>query len=108
MGFGEHVLDLFTGPDIPVRHIMGKHLRLPLRFQALSLSHRLHNGKGQRRVNSHLNQIDHNIISTADGSGNGGLSFLNQSTGIAQPYIGTMTQTGNTHQIRKGLGFRIQ
>ena len=83
MGLREHVFDLFAGPDIPVRHAVGCHLLLPLRLQALALSHPLHDGEGQSLLQAPADQVDHDVISGTDGSLNGCLSLLDQSLGIA-------------------------
>ena len=107
MGFREHVLNLLTGPDIPVRYIVIDHILLPFRpFVTFSFCHNslpdiLHNLKRFLGIQSHANQIDHDIIPCTDGGRNRCLLFLNQCLCIAKPYVRTMGQPCNTHQIRK-------
>ena len=93
MGLGEHVLDLFTGPDIPVRHIVGDHVCLPLRPVVTfalghgTLSDSLHDLEGFLGIQPLADQVDHDIVTGTDGRGNGGFSFQDQRLGIAQPYV---------------------
>ena len=103
MGLRKHVLDLLTGPDVPVRHIVGFHLLFPLRFQSLTFTDALHDGEGKLTLQSLIDQVDHDIITGTDGRGNGRFSFLYQCLCITQPHIRTMGQTGDTDQIRKRL-----
>ena len=107
MSFGEHVLDLFAGPDIPFRNIMLPHSSLPLVPEPLSFSHALHDRKCKAALHSHTDQIDHNIVSGTDRCGNGSLSFLDQSLGISQPYVRTMSKSRDPDQIRKILWLGI-
>ena len=107
MGFREHIFDLFAGPEIPVRHLMFLHDFLIIRCQALPFTDTFHNLERLFGFNPFVDQIDHNIISCTDSRGNLGFTFLNQCLRIAQPYIRTMGQTGDTHQIRKCFRFCI-
>ena len=108
MGFGEHIFDLLAGPDIPVRHPVGLHLRHPLGFQSLALSYTLHDGEGQSLVQPLGNQIDHNVVTGTDGCLNGCLSLLNQGLGISQPHIRAVGQAGNPHQVGKVFGLGVK
>ena len=54
------------------------------------LSHGLHNFKRLLGIQSHTNQIGHNVIARADCGGNGRLSLLNQCLCIAKPNISSM------------------
>ena len=101
VGLGEHVLDFFAGPDIPVRHPVGRHLLLPLRFQPLAFSDALHDGEGKSLLQSHTDQVDHDVVSGTDRRPNGSFPLLNQSLGISQPYVRAVGQSGNADQIRE-------
>ena len=107
MRLREHVFDLFTGPDIPVRHVICRHCLFPLRLQPFSLPHALHDLEGKRRIKPHMDQVDHNIITTADRRRDRCLSLLDQRLGISQPYIRPVSQSGDPDQIRKMLWFGI-
>ena len=107
MGFREHVLNLFTRPDIPVRYIMRTHDFFLFRCQTFPLTHLFHDCERLFTLQSLLNQIDHDIITRANRRGNGCLSLFDKSLCIAKPYIGTMGQTGDTDQIRKILWFGV-
>ena len=107
MGFWEHVFYFFTGPDIPIRHVMACHGFFPLRFQPLALADAFHNGKAQFAFHPHGNQVRHNIVTGTDCRGNGCLFLLNQRLGIPQPHIRPMGQARNPHQVRKRLGIRV-
>ena len=107
MGFGEHVFDLFAGPYVPIRHIVLFHLFFPFRLQSFSFTHAFHDGKGLFAVHPFSDEIYHNIITGTDCSGNGRLSFLNQSLGISKPNVCTVGKSCNTHKIREMGRFRI-
>ena len=101
MGFREHILNLFTGPYVPFRHIMFSHGGFPFIPKTLTFTNCFHDRKGKTALYPHADQIDHNIISCTDGCGNGSLSLFNKSLGITKPYVCTMGKSCNTHQIRK-------
>ena len=90
MGFREHVLDLLTRPDIPVRHIVRRSsppstpaiVTVPFHFRTTA-SMIL---KDMLTLQPHTDQIDHNIITGTDGRGNGRLSFL-RSASVRCPAI---------------------
>ena len=107
MRLREHVLDLLTGPDIPVRNPVLRHLLFPLRLQSLALTDRLHDRKRKTFLKSLLDQIDHDIITRTDRSLNRCLALLDERLGIPQPYIRTMGQTRDTHKVRKILRLRV-
>ena len=99
VGLREHVLNQGTGLDIPVLHSRRLHGLDPFRFQTLALSHALHDGKGKARLHAHLNQVEHDIVTGTDGSGNCRLALFNEALGIIQPHVRTMGQTGNSNQV---------
>ena len=113
MGLREHILDLLAGFDIPLGYVMRQHIRFPLfphgtfSFRHHTLTYCLHNLEGLLRLHAHLDQIQHDIITGTDCRGNGRHAAHDQILCIAQPYVGTVGQTGDTHQIGKRLGFRI-
>ena len=108
MGLGEHILDLLAGPDIPVRHILFLHGRFKFRLQSLSLTNALHNGKGQGTVHALIDQIDHNIITTADTVGNVSRSLQNQRLRIAKPYVRSVAEPRDPDQVREALGLSVK
>lgn len=81
------------------------HSSLPLVPEPLSFSHALHDRKCKAALHSHTDQIDHNIVSGTDCCGNGSLSFLDQSLGISQPHVRTMSKSRDPDQIRKYFGW---
>ena len=108
MRFREHVLNLFTGSNVPVGNSLCGHCLFPLRLQTFSFTYTFHNRKGQRTVYALANQINHNIVTTTDTMGNIRSTFQNQCLGISKPYVCSMTESGNTNQIRQTLWLRIQ
>ena len=101
---GEHVLDLEAGINIPLRDIGGPHGLLHLRGQTLALSDRLHGLEGQGLVHALGDQIGHDIVAGADGSGKDSLALLDQGLGVAQPHIRAVGEAGNADQFRHGGG----
>ena len=107
--FREHILDLFAGLDVPIRHIVICHVLFPLfPVGALSLCNRplsncLHDLEGLCRLYAHRDQIEHNIVSGTDRGRNGRHPAHDQILGIAQPHVGSVGQTGNTNQIGESL-----
>ena len=73
----------------------------PLVTKALSLTDAFHNGKRKTTLHTLADEIDHNVISGTDCSGNGCLSFLDQGLGISQPHVCTVGKSGNTYQVGK-------
>ena len=102
--FREHVLDFKAGINVPLRHIVFLH-RLDMFFgqqlMRLTLSHDFHDFKGHGRVQTMINQIEHDTVSGTDNLTDGAGSALNQVLRVAKPYIGSVRQTGNLQQIRK-------
>ena len=54
-----------------------------------------------------MNQINHDIVTTAYGGGNRGLPFLNQRLGIAEPHVGSVRQPRNADKVRKAFRFGV-
>ena len=67
MGLREHVFDLLTRFNIPVRDIVRLHLFFIVRLQPLTLTDILHDSEGIDRFQLFFHQICHDIISTCDG-----------------------------------------
>ena len=65
----------------------------------LALPHALHNLKRMPVLNSHLNQIGHNIIARADCSGKRTGSFLDQCLGIIKPHVMRLCYDGIPHRV---------
>ena len=86
---------------------MCQHLFFPLRFQAFSFSHALHDRERLLTVQPFSDQVGHDIVSRTDCRGNGRLALFNQCLCISKPYVRSVGQTGNTDQIRKALRFSI-
>ena len=78
MGFWEHVFNLFTGSNIPVRNIMLFHLFFPFRLQTFPFTDTLHNGESLPVFQALIDKINHDIISGTDTSGNGCCTGFNQ------------------------------
>ena len=112
MCLGEHVFNLFTGLDIPVRYLMGFHVLLPFRpllrldlaLCHRSLAHRLHDFEGFLRLHALVDQVGHDVVTGTHTGGNGGNAIPDQILGVAQPYVRTMGKSRDSDQIRKGFG----
>ena len=78
--FREHVLDFKAGINVPLRHIVFLH-RLDMFFgqqlMCLTLSHDFHDFKGHGRVQTMINQIEHDTVSGTDNLTDGAGSALN-------------------------------
>ena len=107
MGFREHILDLLTRADIPVRHPVFLHLFFPFRLQSFTFPDALHNGEGHSRFQTFIDQIDHNIVTGTDTGGNGSGSRFDQVLGVPQPYICTMGKSCDTDQVGEGGGIGL-
>ena len=113
MSLWEHVLNLFTRSDIPVRHIVGYHILLPffpLRCRSLSLCHHalphgLHNLEGLLRFHSLINQIGHDIIPGTHAGGNRRRAVPYQILCVSHPHIGAMGKPGDPYKIRERFRF---
>ena len=81
MSLGEHILDQLTGSRYTSRTSCSFMVCDPLLTKALALTDTLHNGKGQATLHSLTDQIDHNIITCTDRSGNRCFSFLGSVPG---------------------------
>ena len=103
MCFREHILDLFTRPYIPFRYIMFSHSCFPLITKPLTFTYSLHDGERETALYPHTDEVDHDIISCTDCSGNCCFSLFDESLCISQPYVCTMRQTCNTYKVRKIL-----
>ena len=99
----EHILDLFTGPDVPLRNLVFPHRSFPFITQSLSLTDTLHNGKCKTALHSHADKVDHNIISRTDCCRNRCLTFFDQCLCVAEPHVRTMGQTCYSDKIREIL-----
>ena len=52
-------------------------------------------------VKAKPDQIDHDIVTGTDGRLNGGRPLLDQLLGISQPDVGSVSQSGDPHQVGK-------
>ena len=109
--FGEQIADLGKGINVPIRHIMGAHRLFPTGLKAallhLTLTDRLHDLKGHLGVKSHLDEIEHNIVTAAHRFQNGSRAANDQITGITQPHIGAVGEAGQANQRIEILGLGI-
>ena len=103
----EHVLNTLTGFNIPVRHIARLHIGNHTVVETLSLTHALHDLEGTLILDTHTDQICHNIITGTDCRRQCTIALRNEIFRIILPYIRSMRQTGNTHQIREALRLRL-
>ena len=98
MSFGEQVLDLLTRTDVPIRHAGSHHLLLcPLR-QTFAFTDSLHNFERPFLRQTAGDQIDHYIVTTADGLIHPGSAGHNEIFRVTQPHIRSVGIAGNTHQ----------
>ena len=108
MGLGEQILDLFTGKNIPIRHTGGNHFLLRSGGQTFALTNRLHDLKGTLIRHAAGNQVDHNIVTGANGLIHRGSFGIDQILCVAQPHVGAMGIATDTHQKIKLLRQCIQ
>ena len=102
MGLGEHILDLLTGPDIPVRYAVRLHILLELRpllafaLRNGSFPDPLHDGEGLLAVHPLIDQIGHDIVTGTDRRRDCRLPALNQFLGVVKPHVRSMGQPRDT------------
>ena len=108
MGLGEQVLDLLAGADVPVRYAGGNHFLLRSRGQSPALTDRFHDLEGPFLRHTAGDQVDHDIVTTANGAVHCGSLGGYQIPGIAQPHVGAMSIAGDPHQEIKLLRHGIQ
>ena len=113
MRLRKHVLDLLTGPDIPVWYAVCFHVLFKLRpLLTFPLCHRafsdsLHDRKGLLAVHSLVDQVGHDIVTGTDRRGDRRFPGADQFLRIVEPYICPVRQARDTDQVRQGLRFRI-
>ena len=54
-----------------------------------------------------MNQVGHDVVTTADNVGNRGRAVFDQFLGIIQPHASPMRKTRNLQQLRVVLGVRV-
>ena len=107
VGFRKHVFDLLAGFDVPFRHIMLSHLLLPLGSQAFPFPDLLHDHERHLRVKSLADQVNHDVVTAADGGRDRAGPAHNQVLGVAQPDVGSVRKTGDPDQVRQVLRFCV-
>ena len=91
---GEQVFYLLAGANVPVGNAGINHFLLcPLR-QSPALSHCLHNFEGALLRHSAGDEVNHNVVTAANGLVNGGGFGGNEILGVAQPHVGAMGEAG--------------
>ena len=87
VGLGEQIFDLLAGANIPIRYPRVDHFLLRALRQTPALSDRLHDFKGTLLRHPTGNQIQHNIVTAADGLVNRCGFGCDQVLGVAQPNV---------------------
>ena len=96
---GEHVLDLLTAVDEPLRHAVVDHRLLHLRLQALALTDGFHRRERQLGLHALVDEVIHDIVTAADAFAQHSRTGADQILCIAQPHVRTVGQAGNTDQL---------
>ena len=104
VSLGEHVLDFFTGCDVPVRHPNLPHFGFEFRGKSLALTDHFHDLEGVGFFDTVANEGQHDIISGTDNLRNGTRLVGDQLLGVTRPHVSTVGQTRDLEQIREGLG----
>ena len=73
----------------------------------LALTHGLHGLKRQRRLHALLDEVEHDIVTAADGLVNGGDVVDDEVADIARPNIGAVGEAGQAHQRIKLRRLRL-
>ena len=89
----EEVADLGKRLDVPLRHIVLAHFLDPHRpvpclagFD-LALSDGFHGLKAHLRVKPHRNEVEHNVVTAADGLQNARRAANDQILRVAEPHV---------------------
>ena len=91
--FREEVTDLRKRLDVPLRHVVLAHLLDPhrpvprLAALDLALSDGLHDLKAHLRVKPHRNEVEHDIVTAADGLQNARRAADDQILRVAEPHV---------------------
>ena len=110
MSLREHVFNLLTGVDVPVRHIVLLHLFLPFRpfldlaRGDLAFSDTLHDREGKRRVQSLRDQIAHDIVTAAYARKKRTVTVFDMRLRISEVDIRAVGKTGNLDKLGHGRG----
>ena len=112
VGFGEQVLDLPAGLNVPFRNVVFLHFFYDPVWPAFALmddalSHRFHEFEAAQLVHAHGDEVEHDVISTADGLGDRGGARQDQVLGVAQPHVSAMRETGQAQEGVKVLGLGV-
>src|SRR5699024_1639287 len=83
------------------------HIVNPFVRSASSFSDKFHNVKGERRIESLLHQINHNIITETNNVRQLTNSVVDQFLRITKPYIRTMGKPGDNNEFFKCFWLRI-
>ena len=108
VGLREHVLNLLTGPDIPIGHTVLYHSGLPIRLKSLTLSYRLHDIEGELTLKTVGDKIKHDTVTRTHNLGNGAGACLNKLLCITEPYVSTVGKTRNLEKVGKILRLRLK
>ena len=93
MRFREEVTDLRKRFDVPLRHVVLAHLFDPhrpvprLAAFDLALSDGLHDLKAHLRVKPHRDEVEHEIVTAADGLQNARRAADDQILRVAEPHV---------------------
>ena len=109
MGLREHVFYGVAGPDVPVRdpvlsHLLAVGIMIAV-LRELALTYELHDFERASGLQSHIDQVDHDVVTGADRGLNRTLSFGDQLLGVSDPDVGTMCQTCDADKV--GYIFRL-
>ncbi|SIF58059.1 Uncharacterised protein [Mycobacteroides abscessus subsp. abscessus] len=92
MCFREHIFYLFAGINIPFRHFIFSHFFFHIIRESLSFTDRLHDLKGEGRLQPLIDQIDHNVITAAYYFTQSTDAVMDKLLCIAEPYIRPVRQ----------------
>ena len=83
----EQILDLLAGADVPVRHAGRLHLLLRALGQAASLTDGLHDLERPLFRHTALDEIEHDVVTAADGVVDAGGLGEDEVARVAEPHV---------------------
>ena len=107
MRLREHIFNFFARIYIPVGNVVFSHFRFPLVGNALSFSYAFHYSERKRRLNTHINKTEHNIVTGTNRFVKGGNAVYDKVLRIVQPNVRTVRKTRNTNKLGKRCGICV-
>ena len=99
MSAREHVLDLLACLDVPLGNAAFAQDFYCFFFDAFSFSDRFHRLEGEKRIDTVVNQVHHDVIARRYGFAQSTLTVADEILSVAEPNVRAMRKARNSHEI---------